>query len=124
MQVIRNEKLIREIENKYGDEIYCFLKKSLGILHDFEWTVDNIFFFDEFEDKFVGYLDVGINKIDSYEDEKSHYISYKLYVSGNYNKNGISLFFESIEENVYLKTGKPWLDENFVAHYKKAAYDI
>ena len=124
MQVIRNEKLIREIENKYGDEIYCFLKKSLGILHDFEWTVDNIFFFDEFEDKFVGYLDVGINKIDSYEDEKSHYISYKLYVSGNYNKNGISLFFESIEENVYLKTGKPWLDENFVAHYKKAAYDF
>ena len=74
MQVIRNEKLIREIENKYGYKIYCFLKKSLGILHDFEWNVDNIFFFDEFEDKFVGYLDVGINKIDSYEDEKCTFI--------------------------------------------------
>ncbi len=120
--MIRNERLIKEIEEKYYNEIYNFSKKELDIPHNFDFNVENIFFFDKLEDKFEGYLDVRIYKIDSYEDERTHYTSYKLNVEGSYNQNGVSLKFISINENDFVKNGKTWLDENFIPSYSKEEY--
>ncbi len=122
MQVVKNAKLIKYIEDKYYNDICDFAKKELDIHYDLDFFLENIFFFDKFEDKFEGFLDVRISKVDSYEDERTHYTSYKLNVEGSYNQNGVSLRFISINENDFAKNGKVWLDDNFIPSYSKDNY--